>query len=75
MALISGKIGNPNVLELAHPQETFRILTETYEKDDNRKANIPVPPIVIIEDYDKFVPKNFVKPSSYIRFTRWFPHP
>lgn len=56
-------------------QETFRILTETYEKDDNRKANIPVPPIIIIDDYDKFVPKNFTKPTSYIRFTSEFPMP
>ena len=37
-----------------------------------KKANIPVPPIVIIEDYDKSVSKDYVRPASYLRYKRKF---
>lgn len=47
--------------------ETLKILNEQYEKDV-KKANIPVPPIITIDDYDKHVPRDFVKPQSYLRW-------
>ncbi len=51
--------------------ETIRILNEQYEKDQ-KKANIPVPPIIIIEDYDKHVSNDYVRPQSYLRWKRKF---
>jgi len=44
--------------------ETIRILQEQYEKE-SKKANIPVPPIVTIDDYDRFVAKDFTRPVQY----------
>jgi hypothetical protein len=44
--------------------ETIRILQEQYEKE-SKKANIPVPPIITIDDYDRFVAKDFVRPVQY----------
>ena len=51
--------------------ETIRILNEQYEKE-SKKANIPVPPITIVEDYDKHVAKDFTRPQSYLRFKGMF---
>jgi len=47
--------------------ETLRILNEQYDKE-SKKANIPVPPIIVIDDYDKHVAKDFVRPSHYLRY-------
>jgi len=47
--------------------ETLRVIQEQYDKE-SRKANIPVPPILTIEDYDKFVPRDYVRPQSYVRY-------
>ena len=54
--------------------ETLRIIQEQYDKDA-KKANIPVPPILTIDDYDKHVPRDYVRPQSYVRYKRrsWFP--
>jgi hypothetical protein len=49
--------------------ETLRIIQEQYDKDA-KKANIPVPPILTIDDYDKHVPRDYVRPQSYVRFKR-----
>ena len=51
-------------MAMEQDMETIRILQEQYEKE-SKKANIPVPPIVIIEDYDKFVAKDFKPPTQY----------
>ena len=50
--------------------ETLRILNEQYDKE-SKKANIPVPPIIVIDDYDKHVAKDFVRPSHYLRYKGW----
>ena len=47
--------------------ETIRILQEQYEKE-SKKANIPVPPIVTIDDYDKHVAKDFKAPAQYQKY-------
>lgn len=47
--------------------ETIRILQEQYEKE-SKKANIPVPPIVTIDDYDKHVAKDFKPPAQYQKY-------
>ena len=52
--------------------ETLRIIQEQYDKDA-KKANIPVPPILTIDDYDKHVPRDYVRPQSYVRYKRKFP--
>ena len=48
--------------------ETIRILQEQYEKESReggRKANIPVPPIEQVQDYDQHVAKDYVRPVQY----------
>eukprot|EP00277_Geminigera_cryophila_P046631 CAMPEP_0173086122 /NCGR_PEP_ID=MMETSP1102-20130122/22454_1 /TAXON_ID=49646 /ORGANISM="Geminigera sp., Strain Caron Lab Isolate" /LENGTH=506 /DNA_ID=CAMNT_0013966381 /DNA_START=561 /DNA_END=2077 /DNA_ORIENTATION=+ len=50
--------------------ETIRILQEQYEKE-SKKANIPVPPIVTIDDYDRFVAKDFTRPVQYQKHKIW----
>ena len=47
--------------------ETIRILQEQYEKE-SKKANIPVPPIMTVEDYDRLVAKDFVRPVQYQKY-------
>ena len=46
--------------------ETIRILQEQYEKE-SKKANIPVPPIMTVDDYDRFVAKDFSRPAQYLK--------
>jgi len=46
--------------------ETLRILHQQSEKE-SRTANIPVPRIVIIEDYDDLMPKDFTLPPQYVK--------
>jgi hypothetical protein len=57
------------LLSLQIDCETLRIIQEQYDKDA-KKANIPVPPILTIDDYDKHVPRDYVRPQSYVRFKR-----
>ena len=46
--------------------ETIRILQEQYEKE-SKKANIPVPPIMTVDDYDRFVANDFSRPAQYLK--------
>lgn len=51
--------------------ETLRILQEQYEKESReggRKANIPVPPIEEVKDYDQHVARDYVRPVQYQKF-------
>ena len=50
----------------AQDLETIRILQEQYEKE-SKKANIPVPPIMTVDDYDRFVAKDFSRPAQYLK--------
>lgn len=55
------------VLACVHGQqmeESLRLLQEQFEKE-SKKANIPVPPIVTIDDYDHYVAKDFTRPVQY----------
>lgn len=58
------------VLVWSQDMETIRILQEQYEKE-SKKANIPVPPIVTIDDYDKHVAKDFKPPAQYQKYKGW----
>lgn len=51
-------------------EESLRLLQEQFEKE-SKKANIPVPPIVTIDDYDHYVAKDFTRPVQYQKHKTW----
>jgi hypothetical protein len=47
--------------------ETLKILNEQMEKE-TPKTKIPIPETLQIKDYEKLVPKDYVRPTSYLRY-------
>lgn len=42
-------------------------MVQELKQMESKKSTIPVPPIVIIDDYDRFMPKDFALPVEYLK--------